>query len=213
MTVVSVAERFQISLAYPKIGLTDALKKVVNNTAIFDGKRVKPTAAGVGSSYIGTVQFPGEAPSPRMITFSHVYLLVLDSWVYETGNWQASKGKERYPERAVKSVQPSNVIGKITFLRIHHGPSDEDGFTAFPIRGESSFVDQAAFTAAFGEKKFGMYFQQALAKYREALYSGPLALRWETTGIGNAPEPLKNDRGQPAKPVKATIGGKEYALG
>jgi hypothetical protein len=212
MTVVSVAERFEISLAYPKIDLTDALKKVVTNVAIFDGRKVRATALGAASPYIGTVHFPGEPPSPRMITFSHVYLLVLDSWVFDTGSWQESSGKARYPERAVKGIKPSNVIGKVTFLRIHHGPSDEDGFTAFPIASESSFVSQDEFKVAFGDAKFGMYYQQAQAKHREALASGPHAKRWLSTGIGSAPEPLKNDKGQPARPVKASIGGRDYAL-
>lgn len=161
-TVVSVAERYTISLAYPKIGLTDALESLVADARVFSGTKVLPTAALLNSPFIGEVRFMGsDTPSLRMVTFSNICMVALDSWVFETGNWQQASGKARYPERAVKAVKPSNVLGQVKFLRIHHGPSDDHGFTAFPIPSDSTFLSESDFAGIFGAKKFFAYYQPA----------------------------------------------------
>jgi hypothetical protein len=52
-----------------------------------------------------------------------------------------------FPEMAVRGLQSDNILGYITYIRVHHGTTNSHGFTAIPVMDKSALIDKPYYPA------------------------------------------------------------------
>jgi hypothetical protein len=118
----------------------------------------------------------------RMIGVTRIAVMVLDGLVLDTGGAQEDKGRAPYPEFGVSAVAGSNVFGMQEFVRVFHGTTDEEGFTAFHRPHSKKMATREEVLAAFGDQKaVDDYYPKILDEFNTASQTS-VALKWTATG-------------------------------
>lgn len=204
-TVVSVAESWKTAVCYPKFGQTPSMcigpdVKLIGRDA---AQKKYP-------QYIGEVKFKSGGTQRMMVTMSNACLVLVDSEVFDTRQKQSASTKG-YDEKGVSCIAGKNVIGMIKFLRVHHGYSDEEGFTAMPIRAESRLEQANGLVEAFGDLGAATDFNtRVLISFNEAISTKPVSLRWDETGWAEVPKLKYLGVYEPIAQVK--LGSKTYTF-
>jgi hypothetical protein len=122
-TVISVAKNWRTALCFPVIKMTPRLN-------------LPPQPLDVKMQWrypdlVGQVEFE-DGTEYRMITRSKVAMLLLDRVIFDTQARQIAEGggAKSFPEEGVSAIPGENVMGVAEFIRVHHGRTDDDGFSA-----------------------------------------------------------------------------------
>ena len=118
-------------------------------------------------------------------TETWLYMFLLTGFVLETSRIQSKiLNGDAYPEEGVRDIPLSDIYGAVKYYRFHHGPGDEDGFTALPQPGGAP-VHENPF---FAEAKYSDRGKRLLdAAFVDAAGSGPISVRWSATGYETVP--------------------------
>lgn len=202
-TVVSVAESWKTAVCYPKFGQTAWMQI---------GPEVKALGLDLAErrypKMIGKVKFKSGGVARKMITFCNVVLVLVDTEVFNTHKRQ-SEGGTGYDEKGVSSIAGKNVVGMVRFLRIHHGFTDEEGLTAYPLKSESRMEQASGLVEAFGELGTAIDFNsRLLGVFSQTINSPPVAVRWDETGWKEVPKLKYLGVYEPV--VQVDVDGKTY---
>lgn len=118
-------------------------------------------------------------------TETWIYMFLLNGFVLETNRIQKHINPEStpFPEEGVRDIPLQDVFGAIRFYRFHHGPKDDDGFTA--VVDPSGAVEQYT-NPFFQAAKYSNRGYEKLRSVFQAMYdkasAGPMSMRWTATG-------------------------------
>jgi hypothetical protein len=204
-TVVSVAESWKTAVCYPKFGQTPAMQIGP------DVKKIGPAEAlRKYPDKMGKVVYKSGLQETKMVTMSNVALVLVDSEVFDTNKRQREK-TTGYDEKGVSCIAGKNVVATVKFLRIHHDFSDEQGFTAIPIRSQSQLKQPEGLLEAFGDLGAATDFNsRVLVAFNEALNTKPVSLRWDETGWAEVPKLKYLGVYEPVS--KVILNGKTYTF-
>ncbi len=114
---------FQINVTFPQLSTIPLAKR----------QRVHVARTGTGAN-------AGQNDAPQLYV-DHVQLYLcrmpaLSNYV-DTRALQIALAGAGFPEIALRGIDAADLMGYITFMRVHHGDGDEDGFTAIPVADRS----------------------------------------------------------------------------
>lgn len=196
-STVSVATDWRASVCFPKIEQTTDLSAIQN--AFVNQKQTLGSLVQQYPTRIGKVLFLNGKTEDRLITTSKVALMAVEGMFLKTQerqeDTQIGKGPGTgYPELGVSSIAGSNVFAMVEFVRIHHGVTDDDGFTALTRLSKSQMVTRDKLVMAFVDDKARTdYYGTIEAAYKSAAKFVPRGFKWTTTGF-NEIEALKGVR-------------------
>jgi hypothetical protein len=183
--VVSVALDWQTSVCYPKIDQTPKLQIMPANQVVNEELMNKYP------ELIHKVEFYDSSTiEHRLVTRSKLALLLVDGMIFDTRQKQSDDAgaETSYPEQGMCAIDGKSVIGVIELLRVHHGLSDADGFTAVVDEKASTGAIAMDFGAnsllrAIGNKQArDNMWTSVKAAWDEPFKSKGIHLRWMATG-------------------------------
>jgi hypothetical protein len=188
---LSLATSWQAALCFPKIAQTPKYPDL-HGTVLDKPFRDK------NPEYIAMVTFQRTSPTDKQedlqkymfVTNSKAALIVLDTKVFDTAAAQEmKKGKgQSYPEMAAHEIEGRRVLAMLSFWRVHHGPTDAEGFTAVIDRkynGAPQSVGLAKFFLDY--KAFGEFKNLVERTYKDVIAACPVSQRWTNTGFEPVP--------------------------
>jgi hypothetical protein len=95
-----------------------------------------------------------------------------------------------FPEIALRGVRHADLMGYVTFLRIHHGWQDAEGFTAIPVADRTRNLQPtvadatALFNAANAQFEIAWGPNGPVAPTRPWIVGGLVTGGWTITGVG-----------------------------
>ncbi len=184
-TVVSIGKSsdWKSYLPFPKVERTLAAE-------LFSASSRAPLSSKYSEKY-AMCKVGGISRSIKLpVTETWLYMFLLTGLVVETNRIQAELlgGKDSFPEEGVQEIPMADIFGAIKFYRFHHGPDDEDGFTAVPASGGVLQFRNPFFQESKYSKKG---FDKLLAAFSEAPGSGPVSLRWTASGYAAIPSKFR----------------------
>ncbi len=191
-TTVSVTDDWKCALCYPKIEQNSDFLGI--RQALAAGRSLEAQYRSAPPGRIGKVTFGAGGLGRveyRMVSVTRIAVLVLDGLVVDTGRAQQDYNPDaRYPEYGTHSVAGSNVFGMLEYVRLFHGPTDDDGFTAYHVPAGTRLVTEAEVLAAFGDARAVVdYFPKIVSAVTEARVNR-LGLKWIPTGTEEIKPPL-----------------------
>jgi len=186
-TVVSVATNWRAALTFPKVEQSPELQ-------FLKGRRPEDCKWDHAAN-VALVEFQGGTEEYRMISYSRVALLLVDTMYFDT---QARQGKDQhdgasaFPEQAVSKVGSKSIMGVAEFIRVHHGPEDKDGFSAvhnWPASRRVFPDEQSYFNkllAVFGVKDPAELNKDKLREAWNQVQVNQVNLKWQNTADGYA---------------------------
>jgi hypothetical protein len=126
-----------------------------------------------------------------MVTKSKVAMMLVDEVMFDTQMKQKDDSNEAgaYDEKAVSHIAGRNIMGVVHYWRVHHGPNDEKGFTAFVDKSHfKKKVTMTDLVKILGDYRAAVSMFPILSKsHKEAFETKPISLRWDTTGWASVP--------------------------
>jgi hypothetical protein len=198
-SAVSLAHNWKTAACFPKIAQHTEYPKLA-------GVNIDAKARSAHPKYIGIVTFRKAEPGDSMtdcvrmmfVTTSKISLMVVEGIVFRTDNAQQRyKNGECFPEFAVPKVEGRNVMAMVQLLRVHHGPTDADGFTALIDNRFKQPPETIQLVEAFKDfRAFSVFKDWADQQYGSVANECPASLMWTDTGFAAAAIPLLDGKGR-----------------
>jgi hypothetical protein len=147
---------------------------------------------------------------------STIYLFVVDGMAVDTSKVLAArnqkfegekKGGSTFPEYGLREVPWENVFGYVNVIRIWHGETDAEGFTAFVQR--RPFSRQRYELDALNERLFGDLLPELKSTFKQfADVAAPKCMKWSATGFEENVKfvwPAKNPKNTSEKRIEGRI--------
>lgn len=179
-TSVSIATDFRTATAFPLLENKLAGKKIpLNSTEAFTQStpqarfcKIFPQdgASGIGYRYADRIC---------------LYLVLLNGSGFNTQSQQ----QEKFPELAVKYVEASSLLASITFTRVFHGLTGEEGFTALFNRGLSIAPTLIRCRAAVADDDLAQkLYATVTTLFNNTALTMPYAAKWIPSGSEPVPQ-------------------------
>jgi len=190
-TVVSVTMDFVTAASFPK--LEDLIGGLLGGRKLKASETVESPPAELKSKMCN-VRVRGK-DIVRFADSQQLYLVVLFGGFFDTQARQRGKNTgdndKSFPEVAVKQIPVNGILGSVTFVRVFHGLTENEGFTALWNIGASKRPERDACIAFAGEENIGLSLWNELRKqYRATTNSMPLRARWTGSGGKKMADPL-----------------------
>ena len=175
---VSVALQFQTAATFPLIE---------SNLAHLQGRPFPTThqAAFQASTPSGPLMEIGvEVENKTQYIYRYadrqqLYMLILDTECFDTRKKQA----EKFPEVGVKNVPANRVMACISFVRVFHGTTDDEGLTVLYDAKGSTAPTEDRCVAACGDRQLGvLLYRRVLKAYSDTCASMPFGTKWTPSG-------------------------------
>ncbi len=184
-TVVSVTLDFVTASTFPK--LEDLIGSAMKGVPLKPADTVDNPPAAL-EKRLCKVRIRGGKPIRRFADRQQLYLVVLFGGFFDTqrnqaGDKEIAEAKGTFPEVAVKKIPANNILGSLSFVRVFHGLTEAEGFTAAYDDKRSMRPTIDACEAFAGSGAIARNLLRELTKQYDALVRlMPLHACWTGTG-------------------------------
>ena len=193
-TVVSVTLDFTTASTFPK--LEDLIGSAMKGAALKPTDTVDNPPAALKPK-LCSVRTGAGKPLQRYADKQQLYLVVLFGGFFDTQRKQAGEkeiadASGTFPEVAVKRIPANNILGCLSFVRVFHGLTEAEGFTAvFDEKGSLRPTIEACEGFA-GDQRIARNLLRELTRQFNAIAgSMPFRACWTGTGGQRLPNPLR----------------------
>jgi len=184
-TVVSVGLDFVTASTFPKV--EDLIGSALGGRALGPSDTIdRPPLALVPR--LCDVRIAGHTPVKRFADKQQLYLVVLFGGFFDTqrkqaGDKEIADSQGTFPEVAVKRVPADNILACLSFVRVFHGLTEAEGFTAvFDAKGSKRPTIEGC-QAFAGDFQIGRnLFRELTAAFDKITNSMPYRARWTGSG-------------------------------
>jgi len=193
-TVVSVTLDFITASTFPK--LEDLVASAMSGQPLQPADTLDNPPPGL-LPRLATVRSVGAKPVRRFADKQQLYLVVLFGGFFDTqrkqsGDQEIDEGHGSFPEVAVKRIPANNILGCLSFVRVFHGLTEADGFTAvFDEKGSTRPTIERCEGFAGNQKLARNLLRELTRQFNAIATSMPYRACWTGTGGQRLPNPMR----------------------
>jgi hypothetical protein len=213
-TVTSLAKELRVSLGFPKLD-TDNFPTLPRSNPQTMSALERTACVKDGQPLIGEVTLAGGGRTEQrfmIVTKVTVAQVLLEKYIFDSQQAQESyRVGSGFRELGVGKVPMRNIVGLFVFYRVHHGITEDEGFTALIAARECSPIEEKHLLRFCASEREAQQLVGILTPlYNQTLRTGPIASAWGPTGYKEPTRRLLlSDNTTPATVSRVMLGGRQ----